>query len=414
MDGASPAIARDPTATDGARPRCGGLSVNARIDVCRGLFAALVVVAHALEVSWALHPAAARALPGPVRLWLSCTVGSGIYWVMGFFVISGYCIHLSAARLRDAGPFPLGVYLAARLSRILPLYYLALAFAVLVEWLIAPARPGSWPNGLDGPTLLAQVFVVQELTQTFGSFAPSWSITNEVFYYGLYGLLCFGAAGRGDRPMRVGLALCVALATAMQVLYSTASHTPVVLSAGMLFGLGINWFLGVFVAVHGRALARSRRGARLARLWVPLLGLAVLWRSDSRLPAGGTFVLSGAAFTLLLIRFLRAGAPERVAEPSPRVREGIEWLGLSSYPMYLFHGPILMLVGSALLRSGLVADWRVTWALLAAAGIASGFALGFLAEKPIMDWRGAMLKRLKTGRPEPSRRISAAVLGTQR
>ncbi|HMB05750.1 MAG TPA: acyltransferase [Isosphaeraceae bacterium] len=397
-----------------AGPRPVRLSVDDKIDACRGLFAYLVVVAHALEVAWGVHPEAAGALPGPVRLWLQCTVGSGIYWVMGFFVISGYCIHLSADRLRAGDRFPLKVYLVARLSRILPLYYASLALTVLVEWLIAPARPRSWPNGLNGSALIAQLFVAQNLTQTYGSFASSWSITNEVFYYGLYGLLCVPAIGRGDRPARVGMALCLAIATAMQVLYYTVAHRPFILSAGMLFGLGINWFLGVLVAAQGPALVRSGLARHLARLWGPLLVLAVLWRFDARLPSAGTFLLSGAAFTLLMIRFLQAGPPDRSAAPAPWIKKGIEWLGMSSYPTYLFHGPLIMLIGSAILRRGLVSDWRLTWAILSVAGIASGLVLAFVAERPVMTWRGELLRRLKSGRSASPRRIPAPMLGAQR
>jgi hypothetical protein len=267
MSGTSEAFAGVGPPPGGARPhpRPVRLSIHARIDVCRGLFAYFVVIAHALEVSWGVHPVEVEKVPVPVRHWLACTVGSGIYWVMGFFVISGYCIHLSVARLRDDGRFPLRVYLWARLTRILPLYYAALAFTLLVEWLIAPARPLCWEDGRDGPTLLAQAFVVQQMGRTYGAFAASWSITNEVFYYGLYGLLCTLAAGRGDRPMRAGLALCLAVAAVTQGLYATVARTPTILGLGMLFGLGINWFLGVLLAEHGPALARSRRAAALAR-----------------------------------------------------------------------------------------------------------------------------------------------------
>ena len=89
----------------------------------------------------------------------------------------------------EAERFPIKVYLVARLSRILPLYYVALLFTMLVELLIAPGRPQAWPNGLNPSVLISQFFVVQNLIQTYGSFASSWSITNELIYYALYGLL---------------------------------------------------------------------------------------------------------------------------------------------------------------------------------------------------------------------------------
>ncbi len=100
-------------------------------------------------------------------------------------------------------------------------------------------------------------------------------------------------------------------------------------------------------------------------------------------------MISGFAFTLMLIRFI-ASDHSGLPPLKPRWLEvSITWLGLSSYPTYLFHGPIIMLEGSAILRWGLISDWRATWAVLSVAGIAWGIALGLLAERPIMDWRSA-------------------------
>ena len=47
--------------------------------------------------------------------------------------------------------------------------------------------------------------MIQNLTQTFGSYAPSWSITNEVFYYVFFGLLTFAVARRSRWPATIGM-----------------------------------------------------------------------------------------------------------------------------------------------------------------------------------------------------------------
>lgn len=176
------------------------LTANEKIDICRGLFAFLVVKAHALEVAWGIHPDAPASLPWLARELLTHVAGNGIYWVMGFFVISGYCIQLSVTRSIEQNRFPVTKYMIVRCTRILPLYYLALLFTVLVEWLIASSRPSWWPNGINGQVVLDQLFLVQNLTQTFGSFAPSWSITNEMFYYVFYGAIVCIALKQRIRP----------------------------------------------------------------------------------------------------------------------------------------------------------------------------------------------------------------------
>src|SRR3954447_2480207 len=136
------------------RSEAGG-SLIRKVDVCRGLFAFLVVAAHSYDVCWVVHWDAVSALSFPVRLLLHATLQSGMYWVMGFFVISGYCIQLSVGRLIDSGHFPLGVYLAARLSRIAPLYYAGLLFALAVEATVSRVRPDFYPDGIDNVGFLS-------------------------------------------------------------------------------------------------------------------------------------------------------------------------------------------------------------------------------------------------------------------
>jgi peptidoglycan/LPS O-acetylase OafA/YrhL len=363
-----------------------------------------------------MHPDVPSRLGWVSRQLLAYAAGSGIYWVMGFFVISGYCIELSVQRLVDRGSFPLKTYLIARLTRIVPLYYVALLFTVMVEWWIAVERPGNWPNGLNLPTLLCQLLLIQNLTQTFGSFAPSWSITNEAFYYVFFGLLVAALVRGSRRPAAVGLALCIALGAGMQLPYRLGLRSPAILSTGMLFGLGINWFLGALVAEHRGWLRRDRQVQAIARLWPVLLALPIGLRCTDCVGMECVWMGSGLAFTLMLIRFLgrdqERASQERSGGPSPGSRPLITALGLASYPTYLFHGPILMLAGSILIRWDLAADWRWTWAILAAAGIVVGLVLGYLLEKPIMTWRASLLRRLSSpGRPQVAGGVQVRIAG---
>jgi peptidoglycan/LPS O-acetylase OafA/YrhL len=372
------------------------LSLHGRIDACRGILAFLVVMAHAVDMCRVLQPRAFATLPEPLDRLLRCTVETGIYWVMGFFVISGYCIHLSVDRLLRRDRFPLRVYVVARLTRILPLYYVGLLFAVVAERLVSGYRPAYLPNGVNDYSLILQLFVVQNLTQTYGSFAASWSITNELCYYLIYGLLACAVAGRRQWPAWIGMAATLVIAAVMQSLYVTVAHTRYVLSAGMLFGLGINWFLGALVAVHADSLARSRVARVVSLAWLPLLGATMYGSYLGVLPNQGIFLISGLAFTLMLVRFQNtSGRPAPASQPG-RAETAAKWIGLSSYPTYLFHGPVFILLGAAIARWEIVLPCGLIWVLFTGLGIGSGIALGFLAERPIMDWRGRLLQRLKS------------------
>jgi peptidoglycan/LPS O-acetylase OafA/YrhL len=379
------------------------LTANDKIDICRGVFAFLVVAAHAVDLSWSIHPDAPARFPWWLHRFLLYVVAAGVYWVIGFFVISGYCIQLSVSRSISENSFPLTRYLAARFTRILPLYYLALAFAVVVEWLIAGARPPYWSNGINGSVLFAQIFILQNLSQTFGSFAPSWSITNEMFYYLFYGALVCFALKRGIRAVKLGMFVCLAVAVPMDLLYFGWIRSRFVANVGLLFGLGTFWFLGAFVAEYRDALRCSHLARSASRFWPLLLAAAIAMWFSQRVHILVVYVVLAVAFTVMLIHIVAAetGSPGRHERHRPS--RLVEMLGLASYPTYLFHGPLLLLVGSAILRWKLVSDWRLTWLILVSVGISTGIALGYLAERPIMNRRAAFLSRLRSQRTPPAR-----------
>jgi peptidoglycan/LPS O-acetylase OafA/YrhL len=125
------------------------------------------------------------------------------------------------------------------------------------------------------------------------------------------------------------------------------------------------------------------------------------------------YLVLGAAFTLMLTRFVVTDRSGGEATDRGSLGAAIHLLGLSSYPTYLFHGPIVMLVGSTILRWNLVSDWRVTWLILTCVGIGSGILLGHFAERPIMAWRAGYLARRHRLLPGSSRHGAAPVLGIQ-
>jgi len=407
----SPGAVRRPPEVSPVPVRTPGFSLHEKIDVCRGVFAALVVMAHSVEISWGVHRDAVARMPRLVHAVIFGVFGTGTYYVFGFFVLSGYCIHLSVERSMGAGPFPVGRYLVARLSRVLPLYYLGLAVAVAVEWAVVGARPWEWPNGLDATGLVSQLFMVQYLTETFGSYASSWSLTNEVFYYALYGFLAYLMAGRSARPAWVGLGVCAAVAVVAQVLYVTVGHNRAVYRTGGLFGMGVLWFQGALVAVHGKEWVKVAWVRRAARLWPAALAFVIAWKT-ALMPPHGMYLFSGAAFSLMLLHLIATSPAEPAPAGAGRWRAGlVTTLGLASYPTYLFHGPILMLVGSWVMRWGGISDWRVTCLLLLAVGLALGPPLGWLLERPMMARRASWLRGLgaRGSREEPaSGRATAA------
>jgi peptidoglycan/LPS O-acetylase OafA/YrhL len=391
------------------------LSSNEKIDICRGLFAFLVVVAHGLDLSWTIHPEVARLLPRWQHDLLLYVPAAGVYWVIGFFVISGYCIQLSVQRQIEGNTFSPQHYMVARMSRILPLYYPALILAVVVERLVASYRPVCWPHGVNFPTFLAQLFVVQNFSQTYGSFAPSWSITNEVFYYALYGTVVCLTLKRGIQPARLGISLCLVLALLLDWLYFFGCRSPYVRSPGLLFGLGIIWFQGALVAEQRTVIRDSKAFHFLSGIWplVLILAMVMWWSQGVHLQV--VYLTLGGAFTLMLAQFVVNENPGQNGTLEQTPKPLIHVLGLASYPTYVFHGPILIFAGAVVMRWHLLRDWRVTWMVLSGVGIGSGLLLGYLVERPLMSWRARYLKRLRQSWLVPvTGDVSAPALGVQR
>jgi peptidoglycan/LPS O-acetylase OafA/YrhL len=256
--------------------------------------------------------------------------------------------------------------------------------------------------------------MIQNLTQTYGSYAPSWSITNEVFYYLFFGLLTFAVARRSRRPATIGMVIFLSIGATMQAVYRMGFKATPILGTGLLFGLGINWFLGALVAEHRVWLIRSRGFRLLGHGWVPMLIVSIAMWCSQRVKLEYVYIGCGLAFTLMMLRFLAVDAAHGGGRSGLTGigKSIVTLLGMASYPTYLFHGPILMLVGWTFLRWDEPADWRLIWAVSTAIAIGGGIALGYLLEQPIMAWRSSLLKRLKSTQGSRARgRVELAGLG---
>jgi peptidoglycan/LPS O-acetylase OafA/YrhL len=161
--------------------------------------------------------------------------------------------------------------------------------------------------------------------------------------------------------------------------------------------------LGAFVAEYRDALKCSQLAKSVSRCWPLLLAAAVAMWCSQHVHLQVVYVVLAAAFTLMLVHIVATEEASSGRAQRHRPSRLVEMLGLASYPTYLYHGPLLLLVGSAILRWKLVSDWRLTWLILVSVGISTGIALAYLAERPLMKWRAAFLNRFRSSRPAPAR-----------
>jgi len=359
----------------------------AGLDGLRGLAALFVVVNHVFL----------RAFPGyPVDaapLWAAWCI-YGRFAVVVFIVLSGFSLALSPARhgWRLDG---LSKFARRRARRILPAYWAALVFSLVIAWVVMPP-PGQRVPG--APTVLVNGLLLQNLIHVPSPDRSFWSIAVEVQLYLAFPLLLLLVRRAGAAAM---LATVTVLVLAVGIVAPHVAwldwHTlqsPPDLAA--LFACGI---------VAGGIATASRRTRALPWHWLALVAAA---------PVLATIAWRGSVWTLddllwidlalgpaiaCLLAALATGRPAalvRLLETRP-----VRNLGASSYSLYLTHGPIVVIaydeVVAGRVHAGVPA-FLVTLAVAVPATVV--FAHGFAAvfERPY-------LRQVQSAAPAPHRSL---------
>jgi peptidoglycan/LPS O-acetylase OafA/YrhL len=309
---------------DGRRGRVAGL------DGLRGLAALYVVVNHIFERAFPGYPA------DHAPFWAAGFI-YGRFAVVVFIVLSGLSLALAPAR--DGWRLD-GVarFARRRAWRILPAYWAALAFSLAVAWLILP------PPGEAAPDLhsfVANALLVQNVFPAATPNRSFWSIAIEAQLYVLFPLLLLVVRRRGAVVMAAAVTLLVALVGIavphIARLDAFATQSPPDLAA--LFALGMV-AAGIVAAGERRRswpwawFALAAAAPVLATIWWQ----GSVWTLDSLLWVD---IALGPAIACLLAALV-TGRPAllvRLLDTRP-----LRSLGLSSYSLYLTHGPIVVVL----------------------------------------------------------------------
>ncbi|SEL56185.1 Peptidoglycan/LPS O-acetylase OafA/YrhL, contains acyltransferase and SGNH-hydrolase domains [Nonomuraea pusilla] len=401
--------------------RLGGL------DGVRGLAALFVVLHHCRLLAYPGFPADT----GP---WWASWLLYGHFAVVVFIALSGFSLAVSPAR---AGWRLGGVrrFARRRAWRILPPYWAALLFSLVVAWTLAPQPGQPVPTG---KTVVVYGLLLQDV---FGSPSPNgalWSIAVEAQLYVLFPLLLLAVR-------RVGATVTVGAVTVVVV--AVGLLAPSVPAVGALMRLtpqfAVLFAVGVVAAAAARETSRPARqpSGRAREPWRRARQPSGPARETSR-PAWGR---RGAALPWLA---LAAAAPVAVliavrspawtigqlfwvdlalapaaglllasvarGRPAPLVRlldtRPVRSLGSFSYSLYLVHAPIVVAldryVAAPLAEPGtgrflLLLALAVPVSLVFARGFAAVFELPFQRHRSGAALRAAARNRLtrQPGRP---------------
>ncbi|MGL5818662.1 MAG: acyltransferase family protein [Phycicoccus sp.] len=345
-----------------ALPRLPGL------DGLRALAVSAVVIFH-LDPRW---------LPG------------GFLGVDVFFVVSGFLVTTIALREHAAtGTVRLRAFWVRRARRLLPALLVCVPCSVLLARLSEPDLLVDVERQVWGAvTFTSNWLEIAAGADYFAATSPAllahlWSLAVEEQFYLLWPLALLLLLRLVRRPLhRAGVVAAVAAGSALlmavrldpdaptRVYYGTDTHLT-----GLMLGAAVALALTdpVRAGTHTIWWARNHRAVAGAAV-VLLAALATVADDHAALTFRGGILLASAATAVLIVVVLdRPGRLRAALECRPA-----RWLGERSYGVYLWHWPVVLVVGQDLPAPRGSAEYALTrvWAVvitLAAADLSYRF-----------------------------------------
>lgn len=276
---------------------------------------------------------------------------AGVPWIHGgftgvdiFFVISGYLIggHIFAELL--SGSFSFLQFYRRRAKRILPAFYVVLAFAILAALiLLSPFEAVDFGRNAMAATLsVSNILLARDASNYFAGKSElnpllmTWSLGVEEQFYAVIPLVMVMLA-RIRRSLLLPAIVAVCVLSFLYACYELGIHPQAV-----FYSLPARaWELGVGIALAVAELKRRRTllSKPLAQ-WVGLTGLALMLAPMAMLttasPFPGTAALPSVLGTALVIAAPAGWINRRLLAFPPLI-----FIGKISYSWYLWHWPIL-------------------------------------------------------------------------
>jgi peptidoglycan/LPS O-acetylase OafA/YrhL len=330
-----------------------------------------------------------------------------------FIVLSGFSLGLGPARsgwqLKS-----IATYAHRRAWRILPPYWAALGFSLVMTWYVLAQPQLPVPNGKSVVVyglLVQDVFAVGSPNRAF------WSIAIEAQLYVVLPLLLL-LVRRVSALAMVGLVAAIVVTLGVLGPHIALMNTALVKftpDLGVLFAVGL--LAAGIVTAGERTRSRPWAGYALAAA-VPAIVLMVVkgsvwsyfnlfWLDLAWAPAIGCFLTAVATSRpRFVVRFLESRMPRS--------------LGSCSYSLYLTHAPIVIAVSYGLIL-GRVATGTPTFFVLAAILLpvtvcfarlfAAAFELPFQRHRGWIALRQAMSPRLQQSRRTGQAAVARAPAG---
>lgn len=334
--------------------------------------------------------------------------------VVVFFVLSGFLLSRPwyAAALEGRRPPSLRRFIRARAARIAPAYYAALIGSIVLLWGLAGTPGLRLPPAEQLPLFVG---FAQNLSpaSVMKLNPPMWSLAVEMSFYVLLPLLGWLAVRLPPRRRAQAIVPLALVAGGLVFNWAIAGRGIGMVGSKSLPAMLPYFALGMLaaIALHRRSLARRTRRGFIGG------GLALV-ASDAFLkaavPAGVTGLPSDdleqsflilrdlpSAIGFALVVAGLATAP-RSAVLGGQVMRG---LGAISYPLYLWHVPVLL----ALRGHGLLPlDPLLALAVAVGPVLAISALSWVVVEQPVLRWSGRLDARARAQRQAQARERETA------
>jgi peptidoglycan/LPS O-acetylase OafA/YrhL len=263
-----------------------------------------------------------------------------------FMVLSGFCLFWPLTKSQSA--FDWKAYAAKRARRILPAYYGAMAYAILLPVLLVfTVRLAGWQaNSQPIPSLrqiVSHLFLIHTLFQDTwdGITGAFWSMGLEAQFYVAFPFLAWAWSRIGVRAIAYAALASLVFRIGVGLFPNEGSSiNPFLLSITFL-GRWMQFAAGMAAALWVRHTLDARRGISLTQ-WTCLTALSVLLGltglvapaiTQGPVPLRDILLATGSAGLLASL----CTAPNRFK--SPLLRGPLPSLGGISYSFFLIHQP---------------------------------------------------------------------------
>jgi peptidoglycan/LPS O-acetylase OafA/YrhL len=274
-------------------------------------------------------------------------VGGGFVGVDIFFVISGFLITSILVRESQENRFSILRFYVRRARRIFPALLLVLALTLAVGWMML--LPTEWQqlgkHVVSGAAFVSNLTLWREAGYFDGSselkpLLHLWSLAVEEQYYLVWPLVVHFFARRGARSLAwaatvLALASVLACVVLTPIRPTEAFYLPLTRIWELLIGSG----LAIVMTGRSDATPAGPVGARAHAMGVA--GVVAMLVAVFGFGRGTTFPGIAALLPTAGAALLIAAGPRSAINRWIFSHPAVVWVGLISYPLYLWHWPLL-------------------------------------------------------------------------